>query len=332
MLDESLSLRIAAIFIIATCSLLGVLTPFIINYYDSSENKVESAAMKCMKACAAGVLLGIAEMHLHADAQEDLSIVCPHYDLSYAVVSFGIILNLCIEQAVIIYIQSPSIKISYIVTNEVGCQQCEDKIREFQSDTCSISNEQDAASVADNDRDKEEVEKDLFSSLVKSDGLRTLVALYSMEISISIHSLIIGGGIGLLSGRSNLGALIPLIIAISFHQFVEGLGLGTSILQAKQSIGSSKIISFIVIFTLACPIGIIGGIGTSSQPPSSDKQFAKGMLDALAAGSLLYISLVEMIAEYFTATDLIKRPKLKIMMLMSFSFGVIALAVLAIWA
>lgn len=189
MLDESLSLRIAAIFIIATCSLLGVLTPFIINYYDSSENKVESAAMKCMKACAAGVLLGIAEMHLHADAQEDLSIVCPNYDLSYAVVSFGIILNLCIEQAVIIYIQSPPIKVSYIVTNEVGCQQCEDKIREFQSDTCSISNEQDTASVADNDRDKEEVEKDLFSSLVESDGLRTLVAFYSMEVVLDYYQV-----------------------------------------------------------------------------------------------------------------------------------------------
>ena len=56
------------------------------------------------------------------------------------------------------------------------------------------------------------------------------------------------------------------------------------------------------------------------------------MLNALAAGSLLYISLVEMIAEYFTAPDLIERPKLQIMMLISFSFGVVALAVLAIWA
>ena len=49
------------------------------------------------------------------------------------------------------------------MTNEVGCQHCEDKMPEFQSDTCSISNEHDAASVPDNDLGKEEIEKDLFS-------------------------------------------------------------------------------------------------------------------------------------------------------------------------
>jgi len=330
MLDESLSLRIAAIFIIFICSLSGVLTPFVINYYDSSKIKEESVVLKCMKACAAGVMLGIAEMHLHADAQKKLSAVCPNYNLSYAVVSFGIMLNLCIEQGVIIYIQSPSTKVS---TNDVVCQQCDDnfKLRELQSDSGIVCNEQDVASVLDNDRDKE-TENDLFASIVESNGLRALVALYSMEISVSIHSVIIGIGIGLLSGRNNLGALIPLIIAIAFHQFVEGIGLGSNIIHSELSLKSFKIISFVLIFSLTCPIGIIIGISTSSHHHSTGKQFAEGILNSLAAGSLLYISLVEMVAEYFSAPDLIKRPKLKIMMLISYIFGVTALAVLAIWA
>jgi zinc transporter 1/2/3 len=47
-----------------------------------------------------------------------------------------------------------------------------------------------------------------------------------MEISVSIHSFIIGIALGSSAGAENVPSLQALLIAICFHQFFEGLGLG----------------------------------------------------------------------------------------------------------
>ena len=428
-LDSSLDLRIAAIFIILASSSLGVALPLLHSKFNllgesnnnnnnnnnncDDNNKEESELLKCMKACAAGVMLGIALMHLLADAQEDLSQVQPNYNLSYAITSLGIIINLCIEQVVLIYIQSlpnPSPLSSpsecdtvrmtgveshneMLMSTRTGSDSLLDAINSNQdiessrevdngsifgnpasdcepSDDIEMDNnapplkddprlltrQQQALSHHDHqtidDHNNQSMsmtsgpalrnrfqptshhqhENDLFNNIIKFNNLRSLITLYSMEISISVHSVIIGVGIGLLSGEENLSTLIPLIVAISFHQFVEGLGLGTNIINSLKFLSTIKVISFVIIFALTCPIGIIIGIMTASQPDSDTKTYAKGVTNALAAGSLLYISLAEMVADYFSAPDLIKRPMLKLMMLASFSLGVAALAIIAIWA
>jgi zinc transporter 1/2/3 len=413
---SSLDLRIAAIFIILTSSSLGVALPLLhAKFYLVGEinnnnkiDKEESDLLKCMKACAAGVMLGIALMHLLADAQEDLSQVQPNYNLSYAITSLGIIINLCIEQFVLIYIQSlpnPSHltsnsdcdveRITEVLSHDemlISTRTGSDSFvnNAYSNQDIASSREADIGSILDipvsecepsylelnytapplegDTRQQQalscdhyqtidhhnhqtmtmmngpaarnliqqpfhrEHENELFDNIIKFNNLRSLITLYSMEISVSVHSVIIGVGIGLLSREENLSTLIPLIVAISFHQFVEGLGLGTNIINSLQFLSSIKVISFVIIFALTCPIGIIIGIMTASQPDSVQKTYAKGVTNALAAGSLLYISLAEMVANYFSAPDLIKRPMLKLMMLASFSLGVVILAIVAIWA
>jgi Mg/Co/Ni transporter MgtE len=54
-MDESLALRITAIFVIFLASILGICFPFIAN----SEN-VDSAMFRMLKAGSAGVMLGLA--------------------------------------------------------------------------------------------------------------------------------------------------------------------------------------------------------------------------------------------------------------------------------
>jgi len=339
--DSSLDLRISAIFIIFTSSSLGVALPFLHKFYDTDNkvnnnndddnnimNKEESEVVKCMKTCAAGVMLGIALMHLLADAQEDLSEVQPNYNLSYAIASLGIIINLSIEQGVLIYIQS-------LPDSEPLSSSLPDSERVSSSSLSPTNDDAERMTTVESHEEMishHEHENDLIKNLIKFNNLRAIITLYSMEISISVHSIIIGVGIGLLSGQENLGTLIPLIVAISFHQFVEGLGLGTNIITSQTLLSNMKIISFVIIFALTCPIGIVIGILTASQPESDVKTYAKGITNALAAGSLLYISLAEMVSNYFSSPDLIKRPLLKLMMLGSFSLGVAALAIIAIWA
>jgi zinc transporter 1/2/3 len=59
-----------------------------------------------------------------------------------------------------------------------------------------------------------------------SDSIGVIIKAYMMEISVAIHSVIIGIALGSLAGPENLAPLSALLIAICFHQFFEGLGLG----------------------------------------------------------------------------------------------------------
>ena len=56
------------------------------------------------------------------------------------------------------------------------------------------------------------------------------------------------------------------------------------------------------------------------------------MADALAAGALLYLSLVEMCGPYFSSPRAMDRPMLKLSMLASFVLGALSMAVIAEWA
>ena len=85
-----------------------------------------------------------------------------------------------------------------------------------------------------------------------------------------------------------------------------------------------------MIFALTVPIGIVIGICTSSD--SWGGTLAKGIANSLAAGSLLYISIGEMIATYFCEKDLVFQPYVKLGMLFSLFIGVVFTSVLAIWA
>jgi zinc transporter 1/2/3 len=173
---------------------------------------------------------------------------------------------------------------------------------------------------------------ELIENLMQAESLRELVSLYAMELSVSVHSIIIGVDIGLLSGGSSLTTLVALICAIAFHQGIEGMGLGTVLRSVGSSASLTKLAVFVALFICSTPVGIIIGISTSSDGQSDFSVAAKGTANSLAAGSLLYISLTEMVATYFTASDLARRPVLKMLMIACFTAGVAAMAVIAIWA
>lgn len=178
----------------------------------------------------------------------------------------------------------------------------------------------------------QETELDLFVSVMNSNSLRDLITAYVMEISIAVHSIIIGVDLGLLDERSQLTTLVSLMIALSFHQFVEGIGLGTTIQNSQSSLGNSKVAGFIAIFSSTMPLGILTGILSSSSPESDMQTAFKGVANALAAGSLLFISLTEMVGSYFNEPDLADRPWLKIGMMFSFAIGITFMSIIAIWA
>jgi zinc transporter ZupT len=154
---------------------------------------------------------------------------------------------------------------------------------------------------------------------------RAFVKTMVLEVSIATHSIIVGFGFGLIVDTLTMKVLL---IALSFHQFFEGVSLGTTI--AETALDSRTKTLFSLVFGFTMPIGIAIGLLTTSQ--SSTGSSVQGYANSLASGSLLYSSLVEMVAELFNSDSLRHAPLTRVAMVLSFAFGCGILAMLAVWA
>jgi zinc transporter ZupT len=131
---------------------------------------------------------------------------------------------------------------------------------------------------------------------------RTIV----LETSVFIHSMIIGFGLG---STSQIGILRVLTLALCCHQFFEGISLGSMILETELS-DSVKYV-FAYIFAVSLPTGACIGLVVShvlASSPSNggveghtnrEEDLVTGAANAVAAGSLLYTCLVEIVHEEF---------------------------------
>jgi zinc transporter 1/2/3 len=168
--------------------------------------------------------------------------------------------------------------------------------------------------------------------MAHSDSVSTLIKAYMMELSVALHSVIIGMSMGVLSQPSEMETLHSLIVAISFHQFMEGLGLGTVLQSPSLNLSPIKRYLFITMFGISVPVGIIIGILiTRNGTPGHDRTLAliTGSLNSLAAGILIYVALVEMVAEDFQASAIATRGGLKACMIAALLAGSCIMALLA---
>lgn len=166
--------------------------------------------------------------------------------------------------------------------------------------------------------------------VLEAETLRDLISAYALEISAGVHSIIIGVDLGLL-GSGDCREIIVLTVVLSFHQFTEGFGLGSVIGDARNSLGDKKIQWFIAIFSSTSSLGVIIGLLTSSQGQSDSDEAASAIASSIAAGSMLYIVLTEMVTHYFNRKDILTNVRLKAMMILSFTLGFAIMAIIGIW-
>ena len=299
-------------------------------------------------------------MHLLPNATEVLEEQLPGYNWPSALACAGVILVLSIEQIVLLVnlseILPEEVKIEdtfYKIQNsEIGWNATDnplfdDHSRDGHHNKSVLKTEPEHDHDHDHTHSQHEThiqepllrvshdhaEHDhILNNVLKSNGLQKLITAYILEISIAIHSIIIGVDLGLMSSSDETFTLCSLMIALSFHQFIEGIGLGSTIHSSREALGNAKVMGFVCIFSLSMPMGIVIGILSTSTHTTSAQLIAKGVADAFATGSLLYISLSEMVPNYFGASDLKHLPNLRIGMLWAFSSGVVMMAIIAIWA
>ena len=99
--------------------------------------------------------------------------------------------------------------------------------------------------------------------------------------------------------------------------------------MAEAPLSWNMKILFATIFALTLPVGIVFGlIATTGQ--NTQTSLTYGCANSIAAGSLLYTALVEMVSEDFHS---ISRDRffLKVGMFFSLTAGFAVMAILAVW-
>lgn len=337
-MDPSLKLRVGAIFILLSCSLAGVVLPLHWNN-SSNDNDIEgnekvsdSRKVRIIRAFASGVMLGVGFIHLLNDGVNKLGSVCVQYpSLGFTLATVGTMIVLGFEQVAVVLINSSKKGETKNIPQIEGFEtkhNCIHAVEEMEIET-SESTEERSSNACDHNHG--------IHMMASADSMGAIIKAYMMEISVAVHSVIIGITVGSLSGPDNIPTLRALIVAISFHQFFEGLGLGTVIEAARLQLGFLKIVIFTLTFAATVPLGIIIGVlitmnRSDDQGPTDTELYITGSLNSIAAGILIYVAMVEMIAEDFQESKIATNIWLKVQMFVALMIGTLFMAVLAIWA
>ncbi|TKW08385.2 hypothetical protein SEVIR_6G025100v4 [Setaria viridis] len=160
-------------------------------------------------------------------------------------------------------------------------------------------------------------------------SIRHRVISQVLELGILVHSVIIGVSLGASLRPSTIR---PLVGALSFHQFFEGIGLGGCIVQAKFKVRATMIMA--TFFSLTAPMGIALGIAITSSysKHSATALVVEGVFNAAAAGILIYMSLVDLLAADFNNPRLQTNMKLQLATYLALFLGAGLMSLLAKWA
>ena len=167
-------------------------------------------------------------------------------------------------------------------------------------------------------------------SLISSSDMKDVMTVYAIEASTAVHSLIIGFNLGVLP-QDQVDTITILFVALAFHQFVEGVGLGSVIKSSHRRLSVGKVVGLVLIFSSTISIGVVMGLLFRGSRESSVRLGLEGGVTALAAGSLMYVALVEMASVCFQRTEVDRDIMSKIKMLLMMMGGIASMAVIGIW-
>eukprot|EP01041_Mallomonas_annulata_P011674 gene11674-24451_t len=274
-MKEAFELKIVAIFATFSASIAGFVLPLALGRKMDPVAMMEHAGFSMLRSFSAGIMLGVAFIHILAEAADELPYLYPDYPaLPYTLATVGIIFTVTLENIAMAFLKQPNAPKSE---------------HEHSRDSVNLAAES----------------KDFF----------ILVKAYSMEIAIAVHSVVIGISLGA-EADDSLQTIKALTIALSLHQFFEGVGLGVVVAHVRHKLGIAKIILFSLIFGVTLSIGIIIGISIQSSTTTVQAYYSEengqqveeeheaeehvntqqarttGCLNAIAAGTLVYISLI----------------------------------------
>jgi len=113
---------------------------------------------------------------------------------------------------------------------------------------------------------------------------------FVLMIALSVHSIFEGLALGLMT---DMKPFINLMVSILVHKFAEVMSI--SIAMQKSGFEFKKLFWFLLLFSLATPLGCAIGLALS------DLSDLVGIIfTSLAGGSFIYVSCSELIVEEFS--------------------------------
>jgi len=144
---------------------------------------------------------------------------------------------------------------------------------------------------------------------------------FLLTLLLSIHSILAGIALGV---EMMLASFIMIFIAIIAHKGAAAFALGIN--MRKSTLKRSTMIKLMILFSAMTPSGILLGSSFMALLHAKAGYLAQGIFDAIAAGTFIYIAAFHSFK--LNGTD--SRASISIKLL-SFSLGLIMMAIIAIW-
>lgn len=144
---------------------------------------------------------------------------------------------------------------------------------------------------------------------------------YILTLVLSVHSLIAGTAVGL---EPQLAGAAILLMAILFHKGSAAFALGVRL--AKSGLPREKSTAAVSLFASMTPIGVLLGLVLARQLEGPTAHLWEGLFDALAAGTFLYVAIMEVLADEFARHE---NQATKYLLALA---GLSVMVILAIWS
>ncbi|KAK4279003.1 hypothetical protein QN277_016769 [Acacia crassicarpa] len=316
---KALRYKIVAIATILVASAVGVLIPVLGNFIPALSP--EKDIFFVIKAFAAGVILATGFIHVLPDAFDHLTSPCLS-DHPWADFPFTGLVAMCTAMGTLMvdafatayFKKRHMMNNGQIVANIHGDEEKRNSGHEGHLHLHTHATHGHAHGSSDSG---------------SSQLLRYRVISQVLELGIIVHSVIIGISLG---ASESPKTIRPLVAALTFHQFFEGMGLGGCISQAKLK--NKTIVVMALFFALTTPLGIVIGIGiTNGYDENSPKALiVEGIFNAASAGILIYMALVDFLAEDFMSDRMQNSTRLQVGSNISLLLGAGLMSLLAKWA
>jgi len=143
---------------------------------------------------------------------------------------------------------------------------------------------------------------------------------YVLVLTLSIHSIVAGIALG---AQQNLTNISFIFLAIITHKATAGFALGVSL--ARNQIPARRSYALVGLFGAMTPLGIILGMVVSSLLASDGENLFDAAFLALAAGTFIYISALDILQDEFL------RPGSRWAKWLSAALAVALMALLSVW-
>lgn len=143
---------------------------------------------------------------------------------------------------------------------------------------------------------------------------------YILTLVLSVHSIIAGIALGT---EDVIKKAVIILLAIIAHKGSAAFAVTVNLSRAEVPIPKLK--KIVAFFSLMTPLGIILGLILTTLLEGRAELIVEGVFDALAAGTFLYVALIDVIEEEFIT------PKDKGFKFILVAFGLGIMAVLALF-